>query len=458
MVRQSQSDALAARLAAAAAAQMPAHGPVLVAISGGLDSVVLLHVLRYRGGAPELVAAHFDHGMRPDSARDADWVRGVSRAWEVSLHEARSTVPLKGESAARAARYSFLRRVQRETGALRVFTAHHQDDQVETVLFRMLRGSGLAGLSGIPAERGPLRRPFLPFSREELADYARGAGLTWREDPTNDSLDYARNYLRHEVIPRLERASPGAALSIARLSAQAARDEEGWEWVLERLSAEAIQAQNHDWVELARPVILAYHPRVRGRLVRHLVRRFGSIPAEAGTRAALEFISTAKSGRVLDLVGGVRLEREFDTLRIRRLAPAEAAAELLIPAREPGAGLARLDGRAVRVSWGGEGSATAAAALDAGRLDFPLRVRGWHAGDRLRLASGSRKLKRLFVDRRIGRAERRRRVVLADAGGTILWVEGLGTAAGYAAESGREALHLVIEDVESEPELRQRSH
>ena len=458
MVRQIQPDALGARLAAAAAAQVPAHGPVLVALSGGLDSVVLLHVLRFRVGAQELAAAHYDHGMRPGSARDAEWVRGLCRAWEVSLHEGRSAAALRGENAARTARYAFLRRVRQQTGARRVFTAHHLGDQIETVLFRMVRGSGLSGLRGIPAARGALRRPFLQFSREELLTYARGAGLIWREDPTNESLEYARNILRHEVIPSLERVSPGAALSVARLSAQAARDEEGWEWVLERLATEAIQAQSHDWVELARPVLLAYHPRVRSRLLRHLVRRFGSVPAEAGTRAALEFISSAKSGGLLDVSGGVRIEREFDTLRNRRLTPAEATSELQIPAPEPGAGTARLDGRTVRVAWGASSAAAPAAALDAIRLQFPLRIRGWQAGDRMRLATGSRKLKRLFVDRRVGRAERRRRVVLADAGGTILWVEGLGTAAGYAAETGREALHLVIEDVESESELRQRGH
>jgi len=160
--------------------------PVLVALSGGLDSVVLLHLLRFGKGLPpvRLQAAHFDHRMRADSGSDAEWVKGLCQAWDVPLHLGLADAISASEEEAREKRYEFLLGVKDEVGARWLLTAHHADDQAETVLFRIFRGTGLPGLAGIPRRRSPgVFRPLLPFSREALEGYASCHGIRHRQDP-----------------------------------------------------------------------------------------------------------------------------------------------------------------------------------------------------------------------------------------------------------------------------------
>src|SRR5690606_25837479 len=329
---------------------------VLVAVSGGLGSGVLLELLRFGLGerAPRLAAAHFDHAMRPGSGADAEWVAGLCTAWDLPLQSGRAATPPRSEAEARAARYRFLEEAADRAGADRIATAHHADDQAETVLFRIIRGTGLRGLAGIPERRGRIVRPLLPFRRAELEAYARAAGLRHRVDPTNLVLGYARNRLRHDVLPRLERIAPGAAGALARLAREARAAEHAWESLLDDVERQVASIDGED-VLLARERLLSYHPHVRARLLRRLLRRFGSHPDRAGTRAALEFIRLGASGGHFDVIGGVRLEREFDRIRMRPVPRrAESAAgdrPLIITRPERGEGVAIIGGRRLAVEW-----------------------------------------------------------------------------------------------------------
>lgn len=407
---------------------------VVVAVSGGLDSLVLLHLLRFTPDLPELdlLVAHLDHRMRPGSPADAAWVRGVARAWGVDARLGRAGRVPADEAGAREARYRFLREVKEEGSADWILLAHHADDQAETVLFRALRGTGIRGLGGIPERRDPgILRPLLTFWRADLEEYAGEAGLAPRVDPTNWSLGHARNVIRHEFLPRAEDAvAPGARKALVRLARLARREEEAWEALGPRLLDPVLLEEPSDDERrfvLDRRGFLAYHPGVRARLLRQLLRRLDVRLDEAGTREAVEFISCSASGQRLDLPHQVVLTREFDRLVLghaRKRGPDET---LLVPGPGPGGGEFVVGGRAMRARWsaGGEPSGTWIEHFSPSRLHFPLRLRGWDPGDRIRFSYGSKKLKKVFGEHRVPVHRRHRWPVVADARDAVLWIPGL---------------------------------
>lgn len=201
----------------------------LLAFSAGLDSTVLLHLLheyrRAHPGAPSLTAVHINHNLQPAAAAWERHCERICAALEVPLLLRKVTVAADGqgiEAAAREARYQILAATLEEGDIL--FFAHHQDDQVETLLLRWLRGAGLRGLQGMPALRplgaGKLSRPLLAWPRAALEDYARQHRLEWIDDPSNVDIGFDRNYLRHEVLPLLAQRWPGYRGSLVRSARQ----------------------------------------------------------------------------------------------------------------------------------------------------------------------------------------------------------------------------------------------
>lgn len=204
---------------------------VLCAVSGGLDSMCLLHMLdewcRRRDG--QVIAAHFNHQLRGAEAdRDEAFVREMCAKWSIPLTAGRGDVRafaqregLSLEEAARTLRYAFLRRVAEAEGCERIYTAHHADDNAETVLLNLVRGTGLRGLAGMDWRRGPLFRPLLAAAREELAEYAAQWDVPHVEDGTNaDSGAASRNFLRLRVMPLLKELNPRAAEHISQTAGQ----------------------------------------------------------------------------------------------------------------------------------------------------------------------------------------------------------------------------------------------
>ncbi len=174
-------------------------GTYVVAVSGGVDSMVLLDLLQKQSDL-RLVVAHFDHGIRPDSSIDKDLVRNVAKQYNLPFvyHEAKLG-PGTSEDIARKARYEFLHSVREASGARAVVTAHHHDDALETAVINMLRGTGRKGLSALKS-RQTVHRPLLDMQKQALRDYAKDQGLVWREDITNQDTKYLRNYVRHNVL------------------------------------------------------------------------------------------------------------------------------------------------------------------------------------------------------------------------------------------------------------------
>lgn len=180
-------------------------GNYVVAVSGGVDSVALLHILQSANGY-KLTVAHFDHGIRTDSTDDEQLVRRLAQSYGLPYVYQRAALgPSASEAAARAARYAFLRQVCRAADARAVITAHHQDDALETAVFNIIRGTGRRGVTSLRST-DIVKRPLLQVPKAHIIAYARAQRLIWREDSTNADTTYKRNYIRHNILKRFAAA------------------------------------------------------------------------------------------------------------------------------------------------------------------------------------------------------------------------------------------------------------
>lgn len=179
-------------------------GRYVIAVSGGIDSVVLLDVLSKRSDL-ELIVAHYDHGIRDDSTMDYEFVESLARLYGLQFVGAKGSLgPGVSEATARRARYTFLTEVRSRSNALAIITAHHQDDVIETIIINMLRGTGRMGLTSLKSTT-EIIRPFIGVTKAQLVDYAHMFNLRWHEDSTNANDVYTRNCIRHNILPRFNR-------------------------------------------------------------------------------------------------------------------------------------------------------------------------------------------------------------------------------------------------------------
>ncbi len=310
---------------------------LLCAVSGGADSMCLLHLL-HTGGF-DLVAAHFEHGIRgEESLRDARFVADYCREKRIRCIVGRGDVPgyaaekhLGLEQAARELRYAFLHQTAAEQGADLILTAHNLDDNAETILFNLARGSGTAGLTGIPRQRGLIRRPLLGASRSEIEAYLAENGVPHVEDSTNAGEDCTRNLIRHRVSPALREINPRFAEAASRAGFLAARDED----CLTALAAPLIRDGKRDG-SLPLSALCALHPAVASRVVRGLLPGLSMERAEA----VLTFAQSSEYG-TLELPGRI-LRREQGRLWLRAPDVSALPQRPLIPGRPlelPEAGL-----------------------------------------------------------------------------------------------------------------------
>lgn len=425
---------------------------VLIALSGGVDSVVLLHLFQSAAASlnVELRAAHFDHAMRPDSAADAAWVAELCDTWQIRLVSARSVRPLHTETDARIERYRFLQHAMQLSGANRAATAHHADDQIETVLFRLLRGTGLRGLAGIPFRRGPFIRPLLRFQKKDLLGYAIACCLEYRPDPSNDQLEYARNRIRRSVIPAIETVRPDVGKLLLDLARHAARTEAAWRETLTQMKRPVILSGGAHSTELARVILLEYHPELRARVLRHVLRRYGVVPSRANTRQLLEFCDNAQSGAALHVARCVKIERAFDRIRILRVDEPNAPDERVLIAGQGGAARLVVGGRPFDVEWNtGDVRREGAGHFLPELVASQPELRGWQTGDRIALPYGTKKLKKLFAERRIAASERERIPILADNQGRVLWVTGVARSVHALPPGNGPALNIMVTNAES---------
>lgn len=422
----------------------PGEHAFCVALSGGLDSSVLLHAAVRAGIAP-LRAIHVNHQL---NERAADWARHCERlcaALGVPLLVRTVDVSRAGgegpEAAARLERYRALAAALQPGEA--VFTAHHRDDQAETVLINLLRGAGVAGLRGIPARSVVLGcqvvRPLLELPRTALRAYAEEVGLSWVEDPSNRDARIARSFLRNEVMPKLTARWPGAAVTIARASRLCGESAELVD-ALAQLDARRLVRRGRIDLGALRVLGAARQANVLRFLCR---QRLGSVPPEERLREGLQQLLNAGPDRnpLLAWPGG-EIRRYRDALYVQRpLGPPPRGHELRIPARAGcGLDIGEPLGRLRLVRARGQG-------LAAARTGPELVLRFRAGGERLRPAGTkvTRELKNLLQERGVV-PWMRERIPLLYAGESLVAVAGLWVADEFAAVGTEPGLRVRWED------------
>ncbi len=425
-------------------------GEALVAVSGGADSVALIDLLRAMAEELRLtlVVAHVDHGILPAGRPVGRTVKQLAEKYGLPFEFNELNLgPETTETEARRARYAWLRDVQKRRGAKYIVTAHHEDDQVETILLRALRGSAPAGLAGISARsRGGLVRPLLPFSRRELADYAHARGLAVHDDPANHDPRHLRSWLRTTLLPLLhERLGPTPRLrrDLLALGRHAARDKRAWSRVLDLVPDLGLRVDENGFA-VARASVCGYDNALSVALLRAAARRAGLIFGPAKARRLVE-LAARPSGRRVPLGDGWTAEVAFDRLHVRRDATFEidCALERVSQVGERGSALfgafeiswspAAAPQRIERATWTTWVDSTAWEVRPPARGDSVVPLGG----------IGHRPLRRLLMEARVPRSVRSRYPVVT-RGATILWVPGICRSAEGVPAPGTRAVRLDV--------------
>ncbi len=447
---------------------------LVVGVSGGADSLCLLDSLHHLG--IPLIAAHFDHGLRDESAEDARHVAALVKEMGISFQQARMDVrrlaALEGlsiEEAARKARYRFLFSTARQNQAQAVAVAHTADDQVETVLMHLLRGAGLSGLKGImdrlviPEWDGeiPLVRPLLGFWRAETEAWCMKKKLRAIVDPSNQDTLFFRNRLRHELIPELQTYNPNIKEVIWRMANLLTGDWEIIEGLVDQACQRCRMEKDGTWVTLSLAELQTLSTGLQRAVMRRAIAqmRAGLRDVDAGSiDRCLDWLKNPARGRWMEVAAGLHLRVEWGRVILsetRDVPPAEdwpqvpLGEELTLPvpgevrlannwsirsSRTMSGG--NLHGNGFFQASRGVGLLELVIQLDASKLTLPLQVRGVKPGERLAplgMTGHTLKLSDYFTNRKLPLRARRGWPLVISAGETV-WVCGLRMSENYKVD------------------------
>lgn len=411
---------------------------IVLAVSGGIDSVVMAHLLMGLRDRLDFqpVIANFNHKLRPEAEEEMSFVAQLARDWGVPFYGGSADIGMlsKGhnlQDVARRERYAFLRKVAFGYGDALIATAHHQDDQAETVLLHLLRGSGQAGLSGISPKEADLIRPMLCLSREEIQSYATLHGIEYREDKSNFTTKYQRNRIRLELLPQLECFNPQIKAALSATADICREEDDLLDDLAENALAEALDEEDRLSVESLSQLPLALRRRV--------IRKLFCLRAGDGPEVTFSQVEAAlalQEEQSVSLPGGQRLYRRDGLLDLVQEIPPLPTWDQEYPIIPDGFWHPLKP-------WGWEYQClhdanavvpltqqlcSARSFIDIVPVqDLPyLCWRTRKAGDRVssRTETGFRKLKDLFIDRKIPRAQRQSWPLLTNRE-KIWWVPGL---------------------------------
>ena len=440
---------------------LPQGKTVLCALSGGIDSMALLHVL---AGLQEpmgfsLVAAHYNHRLRgEESQRDADFVRQYCTGQQIPLIFGEGDVKRlaetqgKGiEETARSLRYAFLEDAAAKCGAVRIVTAHHADDNVETLLLHLVRGSGLRGLSGIPPVRGMIVRPLLSTTREEIEDYVGRNAIPSVEDSSNEDRSFSRNRLRHEVMPILRELNPKLAQTVSATVKSLRQDEVYLEARAAELFREAQPAE--DGMVIATDCLGMVPRALAVRVIRRMLEEIEApMPGQVHLSGILAIAQGGDPSAALHLPGGILVQRIYGDILIawdhlhEPLPPLSDTPLILDGVTEIGPWKVFCQRQVCPENPHSEGCYYLA--LEG--IEGELLLRSRRTGDQLALPGRRRKsLKKLMIEEKIPRRNREQIPVLADDE-AVLAVAGLGPERSRLASPGQMALALSFKKKETD--------
>lgn len=421
----------------------PDEGSVLVAVSGGPDSVALLDLLvrgteRHRR---RLVVGHVDHGIHPQSGTIATAVAELADRFGLGSGSQQLKLGSDAtETLARRERRRALRRLAASHDCTAIALAHHADDQVETVLLRVLRGSGTVGLAGMAARRGIWIRPVLNVDRTALVAHLEAAGLSAWQDPANQDPRHLRSWLRTVVLPLLFERDASVRESLLAVADHAGRNRRAWNQVPELLESLDLRAHGST-ISVAAAPLGGYRSEVQHAVLAALGRRFGVPLGAVRIGALMRLLAGARSGAQVHLTPALEAELAFGRLVLRRPEEPFEAVRL-----EPGAvtsvGGHRLSAAVVTATGEPLARTGNRTLLAAGEY----LARPWRSGDRIRPLGGrgSRSVAETFKECRVARGDRARWpvVVAADDEATIVWVPGICRSGAHIPSTGTEALDV----------------
>ena len=412
------------------------HGAaIVIACSGGMDSIVLADLLRRlrESWQLRLCIAHFEHGIRgEESKEDAGFVKGLAEEWEIPFFLESGDVPayakakqLSIETAARELRYEFLRNICNRLRYDGIALAHHADDQAETVLMRILRGTGLKGLSAMQFKSHDLIRPLLAFRKAELREYCAVHGLSFREDRTNAVPNVLRNRLRLELLPKLQKEyNPSVCEALCQLGEIASEEQEFLRLEQERIWPDLVRRREQP--ELSQEAFARLHPAMQRMVLQNYLQQvFGDV-YDIGFlhyEALRSLLMRGETGARMELPKSRVLELSYGWLRPRMKSKKDFPP---YPVRIPGCTVLVEYGMRIVTeirSSMPEHTTPFEYYCDFDRLPETPVIRTRNQGDRITTAGGTKKLKELYIDEKIRREQRDSQPLLT-SGNCLLWVIG----------------------------------
>ncbi|WP_256762283.1 tRNA lysidine(34) synthetase TilS [Cohnella sp. WQ 127256] len=423
-------------------------GSVVAAVSGGPDSMALLHLLKVMAEEEpfQIIVAHANHQFRgAESDAEAELVGRLAKEWGMPFESAELGLPayiaatgMNPQSASREKRYQFLEGVASKYACPIVLTGHHADDQAETVLMRVIRGTGVSGLSGIPNRRKEeqleLIRPLLRITKCELLDYCKRNGVPYAVDSSNVDRHYFRNTIRLDLMPMLEKYNPRLRASLVRLADMAAADDQ----YMEEHTLLAFQkgvTPSEEGFRLERRWFRGLHIALQRRLIKLILSCCSNSRQMLDYQHVEEILAVLlqqyPTVNHLDIGDGWVLRREYEEVYIGPELPesvnftyivTEGMDEVTISESRERVTLERLEG-----SFPNRKENQQEACFDADRLEFPLQIRSRLPGDLMHPygLNGTKKVQDMFVDAKVPRSRRDKLPLLVNGDGRVLWIPGM---------------------------------